>query len=175
MIKTIVVPVDGSEHARKAAILAGDIGEKYGAEIVLVTVALRPGHIPPALRKMAEVEHLIDPERGAAPQRHGLPGDTAAAVGDAREVDLDEAAATRIAEWVLEETAQAVKDQGIDAVRKRLEFGEPVETILAVAREEKANLLVMGSRGLSALGGLLMGSVSHKLCQLADCSCITVK
>ena len=37
------------------------------------------------------------------------------------------------------------------------------------------DLIVMGRRGLGDLGGLLMGSVSHKVCHLADCACLTVK
>ena len=41
MIKTIVVPTDGSAHAKKAVDLAADIAEKYGARIVLLHVFLR--------------------------------------------------------------------------------------------------------------------------------------
>jgi len=33
----------------------------------------------------------------------------------------------------------------------------------------------MGTRGLSDLKGLFVGSVSHKVSHLADCSCITVR
>ena len=33
----------------------------------------------------------------------------------------------------------------------------------------------MGRRGHGDLQGLLLGSVSHKVCQLADCACLTVK
>ena len=35
--------------------------------------------------------------------------------------------------------------------------------------------VVVGSRGLSEIRGLLLGSVSHKVCQLAPCTCVTVK
>ena len=41
-----------------------------------------------------------------------------------------------------------------------------------VVRED---LIVVGSRGLSDLKGMLIGNVSHKLIQLAKCTCIAVK
>jgi nucleotide-binding universal stress UspA family protein len=56
-----------------------------------------------------------------------------------------------------------------------IEDGDPGKEILRYAEEETANLIVMGSRGLSDLQGLLMGSVSHKVSHLSPCSCITVK
>ena len=39
----------------------------------------------------------------------------------------------------------------------------------------QVDLIVVGTRGLSDLKGLLMGSVSHKLGQLSKVTCITVK
>ena len=38
MPKKILLPVDGSEHARKAAALAGDLAEKYDSELILLHV-----------------------------------------------------------------------------------------------------------------------------------------
>lgn len=38
MIKTILVPVDSSEHASKAVKMAGEIGSKFGSKIILLTV-----------------------------------------------------------------------------------------------------------------------------------------
>jgi nucleotide-binding universal stress UspA family protein len=36
-------------------------------------------------------------------------------------------------------------------------------------------MIFLGSRGLGDIKGLLMGSVSHKVTQLAECTCVSVK
>ena len=47
--------------------------------------------------------------------------------------------------------------------------------ILAAVTDFQPGLIIMGSRGLSELTGLLLGSVSHKLIQLADCPVLVVR
>jgi nucleotide-binding universal stress UspA family protein len=44
-----------------------------------------------------------------------------------------------------------------------------------VVQREKANLVVVGHRGLSNFAGLLFGSVSGRVAQLAPCTCISVR
>ena len=46
--------------------------------------------------------------------------------------------------------------------------------IAGYAKANAIDLIVMGRRGLGAIGGLLLGSVSHKVTQLAPCACMTV-
>jgi hypothetical protein len=40
-IKTILIPVDGSVHARKAALVGAAIAAKFGARVVLLHILLR--------------------------------------------------------------------------------------------------------------------------------------
>ena len=47
MIKTILVPTDGSGHAKKAVDLAAEIAEKYGARLVILHVLLRHTGLAP--------------------------------------------------------------------------------------------------------------------------------
>lgn len=54
-------------------------------------------------------------------------------------------------------------------------LGEPVTEILAVAKKENADLIVIGSRGLGAIRGAVMGSVSQKIAQTADCPVMIVR
>ena len=53
--------------------------------------------------------------------------------------------------------------------------GDPAEVVLDLATKHKADMIVMGSRGLSDFKGLLLGSISHKVSAQAECTCITVK
>jgi len=174
MIKTILVPIDGSEHSNKAVVLAADIAEKYDARLVVMSV-LGHGPLSDSLRRMAEVEHLApggSPSTPIAAIPEGkFPASTTAAAGPETEHAIYEF----IGQKVLNSAKRTVKEKGIAKVETVLEEGDPVKRILARAEQENANLIIMGSRGLSDLKGLLMGSVSHKVSHLASCSCITVR
>ncbi len=78
-------------------------------------------------------------------------------------------------ENILSEAAEIFENRGIK-VRKILVQGHPAETIIAVAEEEKFELIVIGSRGLGGLQKLILGSVSNAVLQEAkNCCVLTVK
>jgi nucleotide-binding universal stress UspA family protein len=52
--------------------------------------------------------------------------------------------------------------------------GPAAQAILRVAEEEQFDLVVLGSRGHSQLGGLLLGSVSNTVAQRAKCPVLIV-
>ena len=52
--------------------------------------------------------------------------------------------------------------------------GDPAEAIVEAANDEKCDLIVMGTRGLSNLQGIALGSVSHKVLQTAECMVLIV-
>ena len=66
---------------------------------------------------------------------------------------------------------------GIDPSRIsiRVEEGEPKTTVLNVAQELNADLIIMGSRGLGKLQSILSNSVSQYIFQLTDRSMLLVK
>jgi len=57
----------------------------------------------------------------------------------------------------------------------RLEVGEPVPTILQVAAESRAEVIVLGTHGRTGFGRLLMGSVAEQIVRKASCPVLTVK
>ncbi|MBM4123459.1 MAG: universal stress protein [Nitrospira sp.] len=57
---------------------------------------------------------------------------------------------------------------------KRLELGRPAETILTVAEDERANLIVLGARGLGPVQEVLLGSVTHRVVTQAHCPTLVV-
>lgn len=77
-------------------------------------------------------------------------------------------------EALLEEAERFAKEKGIRTIETVIEQGRPVDIILAVSKREDVDVIVMGSRGLSDLGGMVAGSVSHKVGHLARCGVITV-
>ena len=174
MIKTILVPTDGSDHAGKAMALASDVAEKYGARLVILHV-LTGGGLTEEARHMAEVEHLARPKAARGPFAANVPASAAAALKPSRSDETDGQILQRIGERILGDAEMTARESGLERIETRTEEGDPVKGILQVAEQERANLIVMGCRGLSDLKGLLMGSVSHKVSQLAPCTCVTVK
>lgn len=60
-------------------------------------------------------------------------------------------------------------------IRTVLAHGSIAPTIVKEARRRKADLIVLGSRGLSDVQGFLLGSVSRKVSALAPCPVLVVK
>ena len=57
---------------------------------------------------------------------------------------------------------------------KHLRIGSPAEVIVAMAEEQKVDLIVMGARGLGPVKERLLGSVSHRILTLAPCATLIV-
>ena len=52
---------------------------------------------------------------------------------------------------------------------------DPAERILEYAKTAEADMIVLGNRGMGMLAELLMGSVSMKISQYAECPVVIVK
>lgn len=134
MIQRILLATDGSETALKATRWAAELAKTYGAKVTVLHVV----HIPAALAGSTV-----------------LPGGA-----------TDVAVVTRLmeqaAEGVITVTTPLLEEAQVDYTA-RIEYGHAAETIVGVANEEGADLIVMGSRGLTAASALLLGSVSHKV------------
>jgi nucleotide-binding universal stress UspA family protein len=60
-------------------------------------------------------------------------------------------------------------------IQTTLAYGPLAKTIAREARRAKADLIIMGSRGLSDIQGFLLGSVSRQVASMAPCSVWIVK
>jgi len=58
---------------------------------------------------------------------------------------------------------------------KQLRIGSPAEAIVSMAEEQKADLIVMGAKGLGTLDRVLLGSVSMQVLQYANCPVLIVR
>jgi nucleotide-binding universal stress UspA family protein len=79
-----------------------------------------------------------------------------------------------VAESVGARLARAAEERGID-VETHAREGDPAEVILDIAKEQNADLIVVGSRGLSGVRRFLIGSVSAKVSEHAPCSVMIVR
>lgn len=70
---------------------------------------------------------------------------------------------------MVEKTVELLRGKGLKATGS-IEDGDPKSKILEVARDLRADLIVLGSHGRKGLEHFLMGSVSEAVAQHAHCS-----
>jgi len=75
---------------------------------------------------------------------------------------------------LLEQSVQKLIKAGFTA-EPVCELGRPAEEIMEVASSHHADLIVMGAKGLDAISRFLIGSVSTRVVQRANCSVLVVR
>ncbi len=149
MFKTILVPIDGSSHAEKALGVAALLARSSSATLCLMTVAEFP------------------------PDNIGLlTGGIAEPFSEEEREKLAEGMKQE-AHKIIEQAYAAVDLDGIE-VKEVTCQGRPAASIKKEAESLGADAIVMGSRGVSDMRGMVFGSVSHKISHTADCTVITV-
>ncbi len=83
------------------------------------------------------------------------------------------AARTAKGEALIEAAAQIVGNQ--IEIKRELLFGDPADSIIKVAETRGCDLIVMGTRGLGSLSGLLLGSKAQKVISLTKCPVLVTK
>jgi universal stress protein A len=97
-------------------------------------------------------------------------GEPAVALGGA---DVYESA-ERWVEETLSRWAGSARAQGV-SVRTVVRTGTAHEEIVAVATEERADVIVMGTHGRAGLARVLIGSVAERVIRFAPCPVLTVR
>ncbi len=133
MFRSILVAIDGSEHAARALAEAGDLAQATGAKLTVMT-------------------SVPDPSAwvlGTGPYASGVDYE-ALAEDSEREYEklVDDAIATLPAEL---------------PVTKLLVRGRPADGILAQLATGHYDLVAIGSRGRGSVRSVLLGSVSHEV------------
>lgn len=173
MFKSILCPIDGSDHANKALAIAVDLAKKYEARLVLVHVLLRNANSS-ELKRFAEIEGLT---RKVGPEMSRLMGvDSRAEIALLRNTKgISTGVLVDIAEHLVGASEMEARNSGVRDVSTAVLDGDPARRILECAEQEDTDCIVMGSRGLSDIRALMLGSVSQKVSNAATCTCIAVK
>ncbi len=132
MISKILVPTDGSATAAKAVKYAEELALKVGAEVTLLAVVENNFYAAPSMPGAVIPSHLTEPVEDYI--REALTG-------------------------TLQGMEKSYKQCGVP-VKTVIRSGHPVEEILREAEKSKADLIVIGSHGRSALSAALLGSVT---------------
>jgi nucleotide-binding universal stress UspA family protein len=75
---------------------------------------------------------------------------------------------------LIEQSVQKLIKAGFTA-EAVCQLGKPAEVIMKVASKHHADLIVMGAKGLGAIARFLLGSVSTRVVQHANCSVLVVR
>lgn len=78
------------------------------------------------------------------------------------------------AAWAVVDDSVAELEKAGISVRGLIREGPPARIILEVSDEEKASLIVLGTRGPSSAAELLLGSVSSEVLRFARCPVMAV-
>jgi nucleotide-binding universal stress UspA family protein len=148
-MERILTAVDGSASSLKAVTFAADLATKYGAELILVTVAQE---LSAALT--AELETYVRQEHIDTPLSD-LGSSHAGTVRAGARLEAEANGARRIS--------------------TRSCSGDPAEEIIALTKNPRPDLIVIGSRGHGRLAGLLLGSLAQKVLAHAACPILVVR
>ena len=140
MFKAIVVGTDGSDTAQEAVRQAAGLARLAGSKLHVVTAY------------------------GATTAVTALAG----AAGYASEA-LSLPQQRDDAQNMLGRAMAGIDTDGID-IEVSARQGEAAEVLMAVARDVAADLIVVGSRGLTGARRFLLGSVPNRIAHHADCS-----
>lgn len=151
MSKKYLVAVDGSDHAWKALDLAADLAKASGAALVILHV-VRYEPLPEGLKEYARMEGIPEEEERARYHFGHATGDR-----------------------ITNDAKARAQERGVAEATTKGAEGNPADEIVAMAKDEGADMLFLGSRGLSDARSLFMGSVSHKVMHMAPCTCVAVK
>ena len=143
--RRIVVGTDGSETAGEAVEHAARLASTVGAAFIAVT-AYDPH--PPGL----------DRDRAAAPE------------------DVKwRITASGLADDHARDAAQLARQAGVTETSAIAEAGTAAEALLEVADRRRADLIIVGSKGMSSPGRFLLGSVPNAVSHHAPCDVMIVR
>ena len=173
MIKNILCALDGSSDADKALDLAVELASKFDARLILFHVLMR-NLDPEEVRRFSEIEGLS--AESVAEVKRLQTVDSRIEVGHPYDVKtIPSKTLVELDQQILDAARASAEGKGVSNVSTVMGDGDAAARILDCASKEKADCIVMGSRGLSNIKALFEGSVSRKVSNRAGCTVIAVR
>lgn len=168
-LNNILVPTDGSEHAEKAVEFAADIAAKLGAKMTLAHVLMRHANL-------ARLRDRVDESALSESTRKSLhAGERNMPLTGVLSTGISDDALREIGRHILDRAKQKAAAKGAETADTRIVEGNPAKAILDMAKDSDVDLIAMGTRGLSQVERLVIGSVSYKVSHSAPCHCMVVR
>ncbi len=149
MFTKIVVAIDGSEMSHKVLDTAFHLAKEQQSELNVVYVGKEAGASTAAFVGMTYVPEDYFTTMIEELKREG--------------------------EQILHRAAALAEQSGIQDLRTYYMTGDPAQMILDFAQQQSCDLIIVGSRGLSGIKELMLGSVSHKVSQYSKCPVLIVR
>lgn len=178
MYNKVVVPLDGSKLAEIALPHLEEIATGcHIPEVFLVSVTEEiKGRAPRAvgIERSAGREFHAAPDTGPVALGSTFSGMVYSADSRVSDVPAEFGRMAKTAWNYLSKVAAKLQKKGLNASATVL-VGNPAEEIIRFAKEQKADLIVMGSRGKSGFNQWDMGNVADKVMRASDVPVVLVK
>lgn len=144
-IKKILIPIDRSEYREKIIAYAIALTKAWGAELTAI--------------------HVIDPGRG-------VPGGRIKEKEQEREEEAKREAET----LVLNAIDPLIDKEGVRIKKQVVEGSDSIaKSIINYARENNFNVIVIGTKGMTAVEEFFLGSVANNVIHHAHCPVFAIR
>jgi nucleotide-binding universal stress UspA family protein len=149
LIRNVLVAVDGSENSGRALDFALDLAEKFSVAVTIINVS-------------------------ESPAMGAVPLEPTTVTGDSMVIFAHDL--RKFHEEILNKAvvhAKTVKPNVM--VSSKLREGDPALEIVAAAKEEGVDVVVVGHRGQGRVREIFLGNISEKVAHLAPCRVVIVR
>lgn len=160
MYKKILVAYDGSKNSQAALYHATDLADHHGALLIIVHVMKEK---PPA---SSQPLYPLPVNRAE--------NDGPRSITVQEREDTESSLQSGKGRFLLRKARNQLYLED-DQIQTNLLYGDPAKEITNYAKAEKADLIVLGNRGLNGLKKFMLGSVSQKVAQCAECPVLIIK